>query len=220
MYGVFIFDRESDQINSYRIYFLHALSARLGWRLDAGVDGEGCVAGCVGCCVQAGLGAPVYRGLLRWGSVIVSGTSSSALRAGSSIEGGGHKHKTPLRSPMPAAGNLSTRVYIPLPQITFYSESQGLLQAAAGSGFIGFSAFQTPATPSFGGAGGGAAGPSPAGVKASAGTGNGGQRRVKTAKADRGRSSGYTGQVCLMIVVLGGAGGGLSDQGRGRCRAK
>eukprot|EP00903_Cladosiphon_okamuranus_P017695 g16294.t1 len=76
------------------------------------------------------------------------------------------------------------------------SESQALLQAAAGSGFIGFSAFHTPATPAFAGAPGVAGGgTSPPSVKASGGTGSRGQRRVKTAKVDGGRSSGSAGQV-------------------------
>lgn len=84
-------------------------------------------------------------------------------------------------------------------KITFFSESQGLLQAAAGSGFIGFSSFQTPATPSVAGVAGVAgAGASPGGVKTSSGTGSGGQRRVKMAKADGGRSSGSAGQVSFM----------------------
>lgn len=87
-------------------------------------------------------------------------------------------------------------------EITFPSESQGLLQAAAGSGFIGFSAFQTPSTPTFAGVARGAAAgdASPAGVKAaSAGAGEGGKRRVKTAKVDRGHSSGSTGQVRFVV---------------------
>lgn len=96
--------------------------------------------------------------------------------------------------------------------LTPYSESQGLLQAAAGSGFIGFSAFQTPAkAPATGlpeGAGdGGAAGSSPAGGKVSAaGGGNGGKRRVKTAKRDGGYSAGSPGQVRARD---GGGGGGI-----------
>ena len=83
------------------------------------------------------------------------------------------------------------------------SESQGLLQAAAGSGFIGFSAFQTPASPSStvpptpgaltGAAGGGTARVRPGGAKGSAF--GGGKRRIKTAKADGGYSPGALGQV-------------------------
>lgn len=83
------------------------------------------------------------------------------------------------------------------------SESQGLLQAAAGSGFIGFSAFQTQASPSStipptpgalaGGAGGGTARVRPGGAKGSAF--GGGKRGIKTAKADGGYSPGALGQV-------------------------
>lgn len=84
------------------------------------------------------------------------------------------------------------------------SESQGLLQAAAGSGFIGFSAFQTPASPSStiaptpgasnAGAGGGTARVRAGGGKGS-GLGGGGKRGVKTAKVDGGYSPGAHGQV-------------------------
>ncbi|CBN78079.1 similar to Zinc finger protein 294 [Ectocarpus siliculosus] len=77
------------------------------------------------------------------------------------------------------------------------SESQGLLQAAAGTGFIGFSAFQTAAKASPTTAdveGGGTAGSTPAG-KAGAGSGHGGKRRVKMAKVNGGYSAGSAGQV-------------------------
>ncbi|CAN0179259.1 unnamed protein product [Ectocarpus sp. 6 AP-2014] len=79
------------------------------------------------------------------------------------------------------------------------SESQGLLQAAAGTGFIGFSAFQTAAkaSPTTADAeGGGTAGSTPA-VKAGAGSGHGGKRRVKTAKVNGGYSAGSAGQQVL-----------------------
>ncbi|CAM9873395.1 unnamed protein product, partial [Ectocarpus sp. 13 AM-2016] len=79
------------------------------------------------------------------------------------------------------------------------SESQGLLQAAAGTGFIGFSAFQTAAKVSPTTAdveGGGTAGSTPGG-KAGAGSGHGGKRRVKTAQVTGGYSAGSAGQPVL-----------------------
>lgn len=93
------------------------------------------------------------------------------------------------------------------------SESQGLLQAAAGSGFIGFSAFQTPASPSStipptpgaltGGAGSGTARVRPGGAKGSAFGGS--KRGIKTARADGGYSPGALGQV----GAVGGRGRGV-----------
>ncbi|CAM9275539.1 unnamed protein product [Hapterophycus canaliculatus] len=83
------------------------------------------------------------------------------------------------------------------------SESQGLLQAAAGSGFIGFSAFQTPAKVSTASAvlpeesGRNTAGSAPASGKAFAGGGDGGKRRVKLAKAGGGYSARSPGQQVL-----------------------
>lgn len=86
--------------------------------------------------------------------------------------------------------------------LLLYSDSQGLLQAAAGTGFIGFSAFQSPSpaststsTPAASG-GGGIDGKSSA---RAAGKGLG----SKAFKAASGGGHGVTGSGQVGIIVLG-----------------